>query len=188
MDAMLRCDRSQSLKDCACADLVLLHRLFDLKSHNVLLTRDGTAKIADVGLAKVLTQVWERDLPPPLQHSFTTLCACQPQSCSKRCDSHDYMRFTKECNVHVTFPSSQLLAPGSRVQGYVSKLDEVAGTFAWAAPELLMGGRCSEKVDIFSFGVVLWELATCERPQRGAMRDVRYASCCAFCLVLRLLP
>lgn len=31
--------------------------LFDLKSHNVLLTRDGTAKIADVGLAKVLTQV-----------------------------------------------------------------------------------------------------------------------------------
>lgn len=35
---------------CACS-------LFDLKSHNVLLTRDGTAKIADVGLAKVLTQV-----------------------------------------------------------------------------------------------------------------------------------
>ena len=70
----------------------------------------------------------------------------------------------------------------------MSKLDEVAGTFAWAAPELLMGGRCSEKVDIFSFGVVLWELATCERPQRGAMRDVRYALCCAYCLVLRILP
>ncbi|BDA50936.1 probable serine/threonine-protein kinase DDB_G0267514 at C-terminar half [Coccomyxa sp. Obi] len=87
--------------------------LFDLKSHNVLLTRDGTAKIADVGLAKVLTQ------------------------------------------------------------GYVSKLEEVAGTFAWAAPELLMGGRCSDKVDMYSFGVVLWELATCERPQRGQLRDVR---------------
>ena len=63
--------------------------------------------------------------------------------------------------------------PQSLLQGYVSKLDEVAGTFAWAAPELLMGGRCSEKVDIYSFGVVLWELATSERPQRGAMRDVR---------------
>ncbi len=35
----------------------VLCRLFDLKSHNVLLTRDGTGKIADVGLAKVLTQV-----------------------------------------------------------------------------------------------------------------------------------
>ncbi len=32
------------------------------------------------------------------------------------------------------------------MQGYVSRMDEVAGTFAWAAPELLMGGRCSEKV------------------------------------------
>lgn len=57
-------------------------------------------------------------------------------------------------------------------QGYVSKL-EVAGTFAWAAPELLMGGRCSEKVDIYSFGVVLWELATAERPQRGQLRELR---------------
>ena len=36
----------------------------------------------------------------------------------------------------------------------MSKLDEVAGTFAWAAPELLLGQRCSEKVDIFAFGVV----------------------------------
>lgn len=40
------------------------------------------------------------------------------------------------------------------MQDYVSKLDEVAGTFAWAAPELLLGRRCSEKVDIFAFGVV----------------------------------
>ena len=37
--------------------LLVVCRLFDLKSHNVLLTRDGTGKIADVGLAKVLTQV-----------------------------------------------------------------------------------------------------------------------------------
>ena len=79
----------------------------------------------------------------------------------------------------VALTKCYLSACGPCLQGYVSKLDEVAGTFAWAAPELLMGGRCSEKVDIFSFGVVLWELATCERPQRGAMRDVRYALCCA---------
>jgi serine/threonine protein kinase len=29
------------------------------------------------------------------------------------------------------------------------------------------------QVDIYSFGVVLWELATCERPQRGRMRELR---------------
>jgi serine/threonine protein kinase len=58
---------------------------FDLKSQNILLARDGSAKIADVGLAKIM----QRE--------------------------------------------------------YVSTLDMV-GTFAWAAPELLLGHRCTEKV------------------------------------------
>ena len=58
------------------------------------------------------------------------------------------------------------------VQAYVSQLGEIAGTFAWASPELLLGQRCSEKADIYAFGVVVWELATGERPQRGQLRDV----------------
>ena len=39
-----------------CENLAILHRIvhFDLKSANVLLGRDWTAKIADVGLAKIL--------------------------------------------------------------------------------------------------------------------------------------
>ena len=94
------------LKECACADLVLLHRLFDLKSHNVLLTRDGTAKIADVGLAKVLTQVWEHDLPLLLQPCVTVLCARPSRSCSKQCESYAYIPFSRKCNVHVALTSS----------------------------------------------------------------------------------
>ena len=39
-----------------------------------------------------------------------------------------------------------------------------AGTFAWAAPELLLGRRVSEAADIYSLGVVLWELSTGEPP------------------------
>ena len=46
----------------------MLRRLFDLKSHNVLLTRDGTGKIADVGLAKVLTQVGSVICPDASMH------------------------------------------------------------------------------------------------------------------------
>lgn len=45
------------------------------------------------------------------------------------------------------------------------------GTFAWAAPEVLMGKKCSEKADIFSLGVVLWEIVTGEEPARGQLRD-----------------
>jgi len=84
----------------------VIHR--DLKSKNVLLTDNFTAKVADVGIAGV--------------HS----------------------------------------------QGYLTAgAGQVLGTLAWSAPELLLGGRCSEKVDIYSLGVVLWELATGNVPQRG---------------------
>ena len=110
MNAMLRCDRTLSLKDCAFADLVLLCRLFDLKSHNVLLTRDGTAKIADVGLAKVLTQVWERGSPLPLQHCVTMLCACLSQSSAQRCESHGCTWSSRERRRRL-LPSSTLLSP-----------------------------------------------------------------------------
>ncbi|KAL4428402.1 hypothetical protein ABPG75_002491 [Micractinium tetrahymenae] len=45
------------------------------------------------------------------------------------------------------------------------------GTFAWAAPEVLLGGHdCGRPADIYSFGVVLWELVTGERPVRGQLR------------------
>ncbi|KAK9807895.1 hypothetical protein WJX72_012418 [[Myrmecia] bisecta] len=86
----------------------VIHR--DIKSKNILLTRDGRAKIADVGMAKILTD------------------------------------------------------------GYFSR-DNALGTFAWAAPELLLGERCTEKVDIYSLGVVLWELLTQEVPIRGQTRS-----------------
>lgn len=41
---------------CYLHDKKIVH--LDLKSNNILLSRDGTAKIADVGLSKVLTGVW----------------------------------------------------------------------------------------------------------------------------------
>lgn len=86
----------------------VIHR--DLKSNNVLLTRDGVAKIGDVGMAKIT------------------------------------------------------------MDGYLTR-DGALGTMAWAAPELLLGEKCSEKVDIYSLGVCLWEVVTQEVPMRGNLRD-----------------
>ena len=42
-----------------------------------------------------------------------------------------------------------------------------AGTVSWMAPEVIRVEPCSEKVDVWSFGVVLWELLTCEIPYKG---------------------
>jgi len=41
------------------------------------------------------------------------------------------------------------------------------GTPAWTAPEVLRNERYTETADVFSFGVVLWELVTREEPHHG---------------------
>ena len=55
----------------------------------------------------------------------------------------------------------------------VSPAESVVGTIAWAAPEVLLGGRVDSGADIYSFGVLLWEIVTGEKPKRGALRDPR---------------
>lgn len=36
------------------------------------------------------------------------------------------------------------------------------GTYRWMAPEVIEHKPYDEKADVFSFGVVLWELLTCK--------------------------
>eukprot|EP00884_Botryococcus_braunii_P017382 jgi/Botrbrau1/4327/Bobra.0232s0018.1 len=90
----------------------------DLKSANILLTADGRAKIADVGLAHMM----------------------------------------KENRTHAS--------------------NLAMGTFAWMAPEVILSGRAGYSADIFSLGVILWELVTGEVPQRGRMRALRSPEDC----------
>lgn len=90
---------------------------FDLKSANILLSRAGTAKLADIGMARVLNK------------------------------------------------------------SYLSVISGL-GTFAWSAPEVLAGKRCTEKADIYSWGVVLWEICTGEAPARGDMRPLQAPDDC----------
>ncbi|KAK9832694.1 hypothetical protein WJX81_001038 [Elliptochloris bilobata] len=89
----------------------------DLKSPNILLSASGTAKIADVGLSRILTS--------------------------------------------------------DRTQ-----MTSFQGTFEWAPPELINGGECSAAADCYSFGVVLWEIATAERPFRKQFRPPRVPDEC----------
>ncbi|QTF49759.1 putative serine/threonine-protein kinase/receptor [Acanthamoeba polyphaga mimivirus] len=41
------------------------------------------------------------------------------------------------------------------------------GTPCWTAPEIIRGEKYTEKVDVFSFGIVMWEVLTCKEPFSG---------------------
>eukprot|EP00741_Cyanophora_paradoxa_P011441 tig00020556_g11052.t1 len=99
------------LRDIACGMMYLatkaklVHR--DLKSLNVLMFRDGTAKLCDFGLAKI-------------KHEST------------------------------------------------KNATSTIGTPQWCAPEVLRGeAQHSERTDVFSFGVIAWEISTQKFPWEG---------------------
>ncbi|KAI9177115.1 hypothetical protein LWI28_011259 [Acer negundo] len=46
-----------------------------------------------------------------------------------------------------------------------------AGTPEWMAPELIRNEPFTEKCDIFSFGVIMWELCTLSRPWEGVLPE-----------------
>ncbi|KAK9865664.1 hypothetical protein WJX84_002223 [Apatococcus fuscideae] len=86
--------------------------------------------------------------------------------------------------VHLDIKSCNVLLSGSgaaklgdvglaRVLSREGAQVSVQGTFEWAAPEVLMGQACTDKADIYSFGVVLWEIITGEEPHLRALRPIR---------------
>ena len=49
------------------------------------------------------------------------------------------------------------------------------GSLFWASPEQLNGQSCSSATDIWSLGVILWEICTGEQPLRRVTRPLRSA-------------
>ena len=55
----------------------------------------------------------------------------------------------------------------TRIKG--DEMTDRIGTFQWMAPEVITGKIYSEKADVYSFGIILWEISAREPPYKNIM-------------------
>jgi serine/threonine protein kinase len=55
----------------------------------------------------------------------------------------------------------------SKIKGEASQVTGMLGTPGWTAPEIYKNERYNEKVDVYSYGIILREMITLEKPYSG---------------------
>jgi serine/threonine protein kinase len=57
----------------------------------------------------------------------------------------------------------------ARVKAHTLTMTGQCGTVQWMAPEVLASERYAEPADVYSYGIVLWEIATRRCPYEGEL-------------------
>src|SRR5262245_47190531 len=135
----------------------VLHR--DLKPANAILAEDGEAKLLDFGLAKLVDEAALGDVAPasskpPFVGAFAPALMSATDLHATRSMPHS----------PETARAARTEAAGSPQPTSLAATDAIVGTPLYMAPEIWRGEPATRRSDVYSLGVVLYELCAGRAP------------------------